>query len=282
MQHEILLDARQLDSLIKADNVVVVDCRFDLGNPVQGEQDYLSGHIPGACYAHLDHDLASAMTPTSGRHPLPSEQQFAGFLSRIGWQPDRLLVAHDERNNAIAVRLWWLMKYFGLPAAVLDGGLEAWQRAGLSLETGPVEPRQTPLPELQPRPELTARVDEIHAGLDERQHLLVDARAAERFSGETEPLDARAGHIPGAINRFLGQNLTASGEFKSRQQLRAEFEQLLGGTDIASVVHSCGSGVTACHNAFAMELAGLGTARVYPGSWSEWSRDAARPVATGS
>lgn len=278
---ELLVTPERLQGLLASGSCVVVDCRYDLGKPGAGLQHFLGGHIPSAQYAALGSDLSSPVTSTSGRHPLPSADAFAEFLGRIGWTPDVLLVAYDERNNAIAARLWWLMRYFGCNAALLDGGLEAWTRAGLSLETGSPRCTATAVPSLQPDPSLIVGAAEIVSSLTHPFLTLVDARAPERFSGDVEPLDTRAGHIPGALNRPLGQNLDAAGCFKSPASLKQEFDALLGNRSPTSVVHSCGSGVTACHNRFAMELAGMGKTRIYPGSWSEWIRDPARPIATG-
>ena len=277
---ELLVTAERLSQLMADDQCVVVDCRFDLADEARGWAVYLAGHIPGAHYAHLNEDLASPMTAISGRHPLPDARQFAAFLSRIGWVESKLLVAHDDRNNAMAARLWWLMRYFGKPAALLDGGLEAWTRAGLKTASGPVQIAPAPVPVLTGDPAMIVSALDIQDDLGHRSLTLVDARAPERFSGATEPLDARAGHIPGAINRPFALNLDEHGRFRPAGKLRAEFEAVLQGREPGSVVHCCGSGVTACHNRFAMELAGLGAGRVYPGSWSEWSRDESRPIET--
>jgi len=258
-----------------------VDCRFELTDPGKGRLDYQAGHIPGARYAHLDLDLASPATALSGRHPLPESLAFATFLGRIGWSREKLLVAHDDRNNALAARLWWLMRYFGQEAALLNGGLEAWIRAGLPLQVGDLQSEPAIVPELRAQPSMTASVTEILGNIGQPSLTLIDARAPERYSGETEPLDSRAGHIPGALNRPMGLNLDPSGQFKQPDQLREEFESLLQRRPVASVVHSCGSGVTACHNRFAMELAGMAPTRVFPGSWSEWVRDESRPIEIG-
>ena len=277
---EILVSIDRLQSLASSGTSLLVDCRFDLSNPEKSFQDYLEGHIPGALYAHLDKHLSSAITPQSGRHPLPDADQFAGFLASIAWQPNKLLVAYDEASNAFSGRLWWLMRYFGLNAALLDGGLAAWKKAALPLEQG--QPAISPgnKPELSVTPSLTVNATDI---LESKGQLtLVDARVPERYSGAVEPLDSKAGHIPGALNRPLGLNLNADGYFKSPAQLRAEFLSLLSDRKISNVVHYCGSGVTACHNAFSMELAGLGSTRIYPGSWSEWVRDPSRPIETGN
>jgi thiosulfate/3-mercaptopyruvate sulfurtransferase len=192
-----------------------------------------------------------------------------------------LLVAYDEGSNAVAARLWWLMKYFGQRAALLDGGLAAWVASGRPLESGEPHHRATARTELVGAPGLTVDASTILRSLGGDALLVLDARASQRFSGEVENLDSRAGHIPGARNRPFGSNLGPEGRFKEPRELREEFAALVGNRDTAAVVHSCGSGVTACHNLFAMELAGLGGTRLYPGSWSEWIRDPARPIATG-
>jgi len=278
MSMPMLLSATQLNDGLAAGDCIVVDCRFDLADTGRGRAEWLAGHIPGARYAHLDDDLSSPVRADTGRHPLPETAAFAGYLSSIGWRPDRLLVAYDEGANAIAARLWWLMRYHSLPATLLDGGLAAWRAAGLSLETGEPAVEPSPVPALQvdvgqvvTTPQLAEQLPSL---------TVLDARTSERFTGADEPLDARAGHIPGALNRPFGHNLHLNGRFKDPDDLRDEFEILL--EDYSEpVVHSCGSGVTACHNLFAMELAGLAGSRLYPGSWSEWIRDSARPIATG-
>jgi thiosulfate/3-mercaptopyruvate sulfurtransferase len=263
-----------------AGQCVIVDCRFDLGHSNKGRQDYLAGHIPGAHYAHLGEDLSSPITAISGRHPLPAPDAFAAFLSHIGWVDSKLLVAHDDRSSAIAARLWWLMRYFGHDAALLDGGLDAWVRAGLPLEPGAVKSAASRVPLLHADAAMTVSTANVLDDLGRSSLTLVDARAAERYSGAVEPLDTRAGHIPGALNRPFSLNLDETGCFKQAEQLRMEFDALLQRRSLESIVHSCGSGVTACHNRFAMELAGMGASRIYPGSWSEWVRDESRPIET--
>jgi thiosulfate/3-mercaptopyruvate sulfurtransferase len=281
MLHKDLVSASHLARLLSVGHCVVVDCRFDLGSPQKGLQDYLGGHIPGAFHANLDTDLAAAITPQSGRHPLPDAAAFAEFLSRTGWDSSKLLVAYDGCTNAMAARLWWLMEYFGQPAALLDGGLTAWVKAGLPLHRGAVEVQPAAPPALIAQAHRVVSVTEVFDSLDGNGLTLVDARSPDRYAGETEPLDSRAGHIPGAINRPLGLNLDEHGHFKPAAQLRAEFAAQLGNRQPETVVHYCGSGVTACHNYFAMQVAGLGATRVYPGSWSEWVREDSRPVETG-
>lgn len=275
-----LVTPGRLAQLMHAGTCIVVDCRFDLGHANKGRQDYLAGHIPGAHYAHLAEDLSSPITATSGRHPVPAPDAFAAFLSHIGWVDSKLLVVHDDRNSAIAARLWWLMRYFGHHAAVLDGGLDAWVRAGLPLEPGAVKSAASPVAVLHADAAMIVSTANILDDLDRSSLTLVDARAAERYSGAVEPLDTRAGHIPGALNRPFSLNLDESGCFKQAEQLRREFEALMQQRPVAAIVHYCGSGVTACHNRFAMELAGMGASRIYPGSWSQWVRDESRPIET--
>jgi thiosulfate/3-mercaptopyruvate sulfurtransferase len=280
MSKEILVSPDRLQQLILAGDCLVVDCRFDLSDAKKGRNDWLAGHIPGAHYAHLDDDLAAPITIQSGRHPLPETAAFAGFLASLGWSEGQLLVACDEGSNALAGRMWWLMRYFGQPAALLDGGLAAWKEAGLPLETGPVELRQSPLPRLQAITAMAVSTEQVLKNLESKDDIVLDARAPERFTGQIEPLDTIGGHIPDSVNRHLQLNLEVNGKFKTPATLRSEFEALLGVTGAGSIVHSCGSGVTACHNLFAMELAGMGTGRLYIGSWSEWIRDPSRPIVT--
>ena len=280
MPNRILLSAVQLNELITDKECITVDCRFDLADPAAGHKAWLEGHIPGAAYAHLDDDLSSPVEAHTGRHPLPDSEEFARFLASIGWTEDLLLVACDEGSSALAVRLWWLMRYHGKAAAVLDGGLAAWKDAGLPLEAGETVTTPSAQVVLVPDESMAVNVDRLHAQLEELS--LLDARAPERFSGEVEPLDTIAGHIPGAINRPFDDNRQSNGTFMNPEELRAEFRGLLNEAGLDGVVHSCGSGVTACHNLFAMELAGLGGTRLYPGSWSEWIRDPARPIETGA
>jgi thiosulfate/3-mercaptopyruvate sulfurtransferase len=282
MKNRILLSAEQLNELTGAERCCVVDCRYSFADTNKGRTDWMAGHIPGASYAHLDDDLSSPIQSHTGRHPLPSTADFAKFLSTIGWEPGTLLVAYDDGSNAVASRLWWLMRYYGQEAALLDGGLAGWLAAGFPLEQGPVKPEPAPLAELRADPAMVTSSEEIHNNLASDDLLVLDARAPERFSGAVENLDARAGHIPGAVNRPFGLNLDSRGRFRSPDDLRAQFEKLFAARESDSVVHSCGSGVTACHNLFAMTLAGMDAGTLYPGSWSEWIRDPDRPIEEGA
>jgi thiosulfate/3-mercaptopyruvate sulfurtransferase len=258
----------------------VIDTRFDLADTAAGEQSWRVGHLPGSLYLHLDRDLAGAKTGRNGRHPLPERSAFAATLGRCGITPSTQVVALDGQGGMYAARLWWMLRWMGHDAvAVLDGGVSAWTRAGGMLVGDIATPAAAaPYPE---RPSLVATLDADALRRQLGRVRLIDARAGERFRGETEPLDAAAGHIPGALNRFFKDNLDTHGRFKPAAQLRAEFEPLLGGRDATETVHQCGSGVTACHNLLAMEHAGFTGSVLYPGSWSEWSADPSRPVATG-
>ncbi len=260
---------------------VLLDASFDLADTGAGERRFAAGHIRGSHYLHLDRDLAGVKTGRNGRHPLPERPDFARTLGALGIRPETQVVTLDAQGGVYAARLWWMLRWLGHEAvAVLDGGLQGWQNAGGALTSDP-----TPLPRAAPpyreRPSLVAIADADAVARRGSGAALVDARAPERFRGETEPLDRVAGHIPGALNRFFKDNLDAGGRFKPAEALRGEFAALLGPVPGADVIHSCGSGVTACHNLLAMEHAGLAGSVLYPGSWSEWSSDPARPVATG-
>jgi thiosulfate/3-mercaptopyruvate sulfurtransferase len=281
MSLRILVSPAELEALIDDRRCVVVDCRFEFSDTGKGRADWLAGHVPGAAYAHLDDDLSSPIDEHSGRHPLPDTDRFAQFLAAIGWRPGMLLVAYDEGSNAVASRLWWLMRYYRNSGALLDGGLAAWVASGRPLESGPTALRASPVPDLLPDEDMVVATADILKRLGSDEQLVLDARASQRFRGEVEPLDSRAGHIPDSLNRPFGANLEPGGRFKSPRDLRDDYEALLGRRSAESVVHSCGSGVTACHNLFAMELAGISGSRLYPGSWSEWIRDPQRPIATG-
>lgn len=277
-----LIDVATLAAL-PADGALVVDCRVDLADRAQGERTYLAGHIPGAVYADLERDLSdmSRVTEGLGRHPLPSSAAFGAVLGRWGWKPGLQVVSYDDGPGALAAaRLWWLLRLAGVrAAAVLDGGFAAWQAAGQPLETA--VPTRTPTRVALAWDARQAIVD--HAALHAvPAPLLIDARAAARYRGEVEPLDRAAGHVPGARNRPYLDNLLADGHFKPPAQLREEFAAVLGDATPDQVVHMCGSGVTACYNLLAMEHAGLTGSRLYAPSWSGWSSDPSRPVATGN
>ena len=260
----------------------VFDCRHDLGNPALGEQQYARAHIPGALFAHLDRDLSAPRTGSNGRHPLPTQQTIAAWLARQGLQRDDFVVAYDAGNGTMAARLWWTLRWIGHDAvAVLDGGYAKWveEERPVSAEVPAFAPTRY-VGRAQASRAVDASFVENHLGASGM--LLVDARAAARYRGEAEPIDPIAGRIPGARNRFCGENLTPEGCFKSAATLRREFGALLGDRAPGEIVHYCGSGVAACHNALAMEIAGFAGSRVYVGSWSEWIADPRRPRAKGA
>jgi thiosulfate/3-mercaptopyruvate sulfurtransferase len=263
---------------------LLLDCSFDLADLEAGPWAYAAAHLPGAAYLHLEQDLSGPRTGSNGRHPLPDPGQFVALLAALGCNDDTHIVAYDNAGSMYAARLWWMLHWVGHAAvSVLDGGSAAWRAAGLPFESGasaPAAARGT----LQRRPTLVPSVTREQLAVQRGQSrvLIVDARSAERYRGENETLDPVAGHIPGAINRHFKDNLRADGCFKPAAQLRAEWLALLGGRDIAAVVSQCGSGVTACHNLLALEIAGLGGAALYPGSWSEWCAQPGAPVATGA
>ena len=293
----------------------ILDCRHDLARPEWGASAYAAGHIPGALYAHMDRDLSGPITPTSGRHPLPSVERLAETLGRWGIDERTQVVAYDQGNGAFAARLWWLLRWVGhRKVAVLNGGFAAWEQAGLP--TGVTAATRAPRV-FAPRPESvpvvsTAELErlvaagELNAGGEDEQPsgggagaagsdgesadgsaggaaggrgwMLVDARAADRFAGENETIDPVAGHIPGARNHAFLRTVDPRGRFLPVAELRERWGATLGAASATQVIAMCGSGVTACHNLLALEVAGLPGARLYAGSWSEWIRDRARPV----
>ncbi len=283
-----LIEASELAALSPQD-VLIVDCRFELMAPAngerdvaKGERDYLQAHIPGAVYASLDKDLSdlSRQAEGLGRHPLPLESAFSAVVSSWGWRPGLQVVSYDAAGGSLAAaRLWWLLRLVGvLDVAVLDGGYAAWLAAGLPVESGSV----TCVPSKVELHYDTSRYLTDHAHLlDVPERLLLDARAAPRYRGDVEPIDRVGGHVPGALNRPFSENLGADGRFKPAEALRQEYLDVLGTYAPADVVHMCGSGVTACHNLLAMEHAGLIGSRLYAPSWSGWVSDPNRPVAKG-
>jgi thiosulfate/3-mercaptopyruvate sulfurtransferase len=255
----------------------VFDCRHDLAQPDWGMEQFAQDHIPGARFAHLDRDLSAPPTGANGRHPLPEAKNFIAWLGRQGLTPADQVVCYDGGSGAMAARLWWMLRWVGHEAAaVLDGGLAKWLQEG--------RPVTAEVPEVTPvsypgkaKGSMVASVALVAKKL--KKAALLDARAPVRYRGEQEPIDPVAGRIPGAKNRFNNDNLSAEGIFKSAAALRSEFESVLAGRNPGDVINYCGSGVAACHNALAMEIAGLTGSRVYIGSWSEWSRDPTRPIA---
>ncbi len=277
-----LIDVPTLRAWLSEGRVSVFDCRFDLASTSRGRECWLEGHIPGAHHADLDQDLAGPMTANSGRHPLPSPAAFGDFLARSGWVAGQPVVAYDAQGGAFAARLWWLMRYFGHDCvSLLDGGWDAWLAAEGAVQSGLPTVASAPPPALTPQPQMTIDAPTLQTGLERGALVLLDARDADRFQGKSEPIDALAGHVPGACNRPFSSNLTARQRWRPAEQIKADLEPLLARKGPAATVHMCGSGVTACHNLFAMEYAQLPGSRLYVGSWSEWIRDSQRPVATG-
>lgn len=263
-------------------SILLVDCRFDLAAPEAGEAAYAVGHIPGAHYLHLERDLSGAKTGKNGRHPLPERAALVARLKALGLNERQQVVAYDAQGGMYAARLWWLLRWLGHDStAVLDGGLGAWQAAHQPMDTATPAASEGDFKAHAPLA-VTVDADAIARNIAARESVVVDARAADRYRGENETLDPVGGHIPGALNRFFKDNLTADGRFKSAHELREVFSALLGKTQPEHVILQCGSGVTACHNALAMEIAGLHGAALYGGSWSEWCSDPARPVARGA
>ena len=279
--YQTLITAQQLRTLMDAGAApVIIDVSFDLADTDAGERSWREGHLPGSHYVHLERDLSAAKTGRNGRHPLPERSVFAHTLARVGLTRERQVVLLDRQGGMYAARAWWMLRWMGhAQAAVLDGGVTAWAASGGSLSTE--LPASSIAPAYPDRPLLVTTIDADTLSRELGRIRLIDARAAERFRGEVEPLDKQAGHIPGALNRFFKDNLAGDGTFKPAEQLRAEFAALLGLESAERTVHQCGSGVTACHNLLAMEHAGLAGSVLYPGSWSEWSSDPQRPVAQG-
>jgi len=260
---------------------IVFDCRFTLTNTEAGAIAYRQGHIPGARYVHLDNDMSSPVTSSSGRHPLPDVKLFSDKLSRWGVDSSKQLVVYDDSFGSMAVKMWWLLRWLGHDnVALLDGGLPKWmkQKQPVSTELPVIIPAKF-IPHL--RNELVASAADVNKARQERCCLVIDARPEQRFSGEREPLDKVAGHIPGSINWVFEENLDFDGTYLPADELKQAYAKLLHGVKPAHVVNTCGSGVTACHNILAMEIAGLPGSKLYAGSWSEWITDPSRPVATG-
>lgn len=260
----------------------VFDCRYDLTDADRGSNAYAAGHIPGAGYAHLERDLSGRKTGANGRHPLPDPKTFANWVGAQGVGPSDQVIAYDNAGSAYAARLWWMLQWIGHRAvAVLDGGFEKWLAEGRPVSTDLPKPRPTTYP-LNVNETMRANVEVIERNLATREALVLDARSASRFAGVGETLDPVGGHIPGARNRPYTDNLDAQHCFKPPDELRRDFEAVIGSNLPDRVISQCGSGVTACHNILAMRIAGLDGAKLYPGSWSEWCSDRTRPVATGN
>lgn len=275
-----LVNTEQLALHLNDPAWVIFDCRHDLMDAARGGRVYRAGHIAGAHFASVDDDLSGVKTGANGRHPLPAAERFADFLARCGVSAASTMVAYDDAGGLYAARLWWMARWIGLTqVALLDGGLPKWIAEG--------RPITAEVPVAKPAA-LRARVDpsrvwsaaDVLGHLSDPKFALIDARAAERYRGEVEPMDPVAGHIPGAVNRFYKANLNADLSFRPAAELKQEFNTLIENRAPENVGHQCGSGITACANLFAMEYAGLGGSKLYAGSWSEWVADPARPVVT--
>jgi len=287
-----LITPRQLAARLEDPDLAVIDCRFDLLRPQWGREAYASARIPHALYADLDHDLSGRRSPSTGRHPLPAIDELAARLGQWGIDAQTHVVAYDQGSGAYAARLWWLLRWLGhTRVAVLDGGFTAWQEEGLTLDTAPISeaPAGRPPRRFEPRPDadMVVSTSEIEGLVGSGEiaaadQVLIDARSAERFAGRGETIDPVAGHIPGARNHPFADNLDSTGRFLDRGTLRERFANSLAGVPPDAAICMCGSGVTACHNLLAMEVAGLEGARLYAGSWSEWIRDPRHPIARDS
>lgn len=257
----------------------IVDCRHQLSDVTYGERVYVEGHIPGAFFLHLDRDLSGPMNGRNGRHPLPDPEVLARRLGAIGVSRQTTVVVYDDADGMVAGRLWWMLRWLGHDrVAVLDGGFLRWTALALPV-TKAVPSCDPAVFETDPPHDWVVSAEAVLANLDRQEFLVVDARGADRFRGENETIDPVGGHIPGALNRPFRDNLKADGTFRPSEELRQAYLDLLGGAQPEQVIMQCGSGVSACHNLIAMEVAGLPGARLYAGSWSEWCSDPARPVA---
>ncbi len=280
MTYKTLISAQDLNRHLNDNIWVMIDCRFSLADTEAGFTAYRHGHIPAARYAHLDHDLSSTITDFTGRHPLPGTKALVKKLGDWGIDNNSQVIVYDDNSGAFAGRLWWLLRSLGHDnVAVLDGGYKHWLNLGF--------PETTHLPLITPRifrpypvGDNQLNAIEVQNSLARKTICLIDARTPERFRGEQEPIDPVAGHIPGAVNHSFQLNLDKSGLFLPAETLRNHFNQLIGNLNPQQAVHMCGSGVTACHNLLAMEVAGLKNSKLYPDSWSEWIRDKNRPVVT--
>ncbi len=285
--YKLLVSVDQLRSLLDDSSTLVFDVRHDLADHGAGRRAYESGHIPGAFFLDHEADLSAPKTGKNGRHPLPPLNAFATLMQSYGVREGVQVVVYDAGNSMFAAHLWWMLRWIGHSnVAVLDGGWQAWQEQGgaVSVEVpGPAPSSTSEHTEKRLHPAMpTVSCDEVLRNIQAPRFTVLDARAENRFRGDVEPMDPVAGHIPGALNRPNTLNLDEKGRFQSPQALHESFAQVLGHIRPEEVVHQCGSGITACHNLLAMEIAGLEGSVLYPGSWSEWCSDSTRPIATGN
>jgi len=273
MMYSTLISAETLQQYMDDPNWVIVDCRFSLEDTAAGRQQYEAGHIPGAVYAHLDDDLSGPPQTDHGRHPLPTPEAMVDLFSQLGITHGVQVVAYDDNNGVFASRLWWMLRFMGHDAvAVLDGGWAAWRETGGPIATG-IETNDIKSFSGAPRPNWLVQMDQVMAA-----PLLIDSRGAARYRGEEEPLDVKAGHIPGAVNYFYQKNWGADGRYLPKQEIEKKLTDLLGETPAGETVFYCGSGVSACVNLLALAHAGLGDGRLYVGSWSDWITNPENPI----
>lgn len=278
--HTKLVSTAELAAHLDDPAWVVFDCRHDLAKPDAGAQEYATAHILGARFLHLDRDLAAPTTGNNGRHPLPDPQVFMRALGAAGVASNQQVIAYDAKMGVYAARLWWMLRWLGHEnVAVLDGGYAKWKQEGRPVSSAVPEPAPARFAG-EPRA-LAVDADDVLRSLGQTGRMLIDARSPDRYRGENETLDPLGGRIPGSVNRFFRDNLDASGCFKPATELASAYTALLGAAPPHTVVHTCGSGVSACHNLLAMEIAGLSGSRLYPGSWSEWCSDTSRPTDKG-
>jgi thiosulfate/3-mercaptopyruvate sulfurtransferase len=281
MRYTTLVTTDTLANILPDPSLIVVDSRFDLADTDAGERAYVERHIQGAVYAHLDRDLSGQKTGQNGRHPLPRPALLALTFGRLGIGAHTQVVVYDQDSGMFASRVWWMLRWLGHDeVAVLDGGFAKWSAENRPTRAGA---ESKPVREFapRPRPDMVADEVDVRALLGRSDWRLLDARAPERFRGETEPLDRVPGHIPGAVNHFFKWNLDEAGAFRPADDLRKRLRERIGSVPPQQIVCYCGSGVTACHNLLAFEHAGLSGGRLYAGSWSEWAADPARPIETG-
>ena len=282
VMHTTLVSTAQLAAELANPDWVLFDCRFTLTNPKAGWAAYAMSHIPGARYADLNQDLSGPITTHSGRHPLPDPTAICAKLGQWGVGNQTQVVVYDDSYGSMAVRLWWLLRWLGHEhVALLDGGLPKWMKEKYPISDAypVITPKVFPC---SPRSAMMVDAAAVESVRCSTNHRLIDARAEQRFTGEREPLDAVAGHIPGAVNWVYEENIDFDGTYLPADELRENYTRVLNGVSPENVVHTCGSGVTAIHNILAMEIAGLSGSRLYPGSWSEWITDPTRPIATGN
>ena len=280
MEYTTLIAAPALAKHLNDPRFVIFDCRHDLAKPDWGSEAYAVSHLPGARFAHLDKNLSGAKTGKNGRHPLPDPQTFARWLGEMGVNNETQVVGYDGSGGTYGARLWWMARWLGhRRVAVLDGGWDTWVKTGYPVTQAKPSPRAATF-QMQLYNDASVDASLIVRDLETKAYCVLDARANDRFHGQNETIDPVGGHIPGAKNRFFKDNLDAQSRFKPAALLKAEFETLLEGRAPSRIINQCGSGVTACHNALAMEIAGLTGSKVYPGSWSEWIADPSRPIAT--